>query len=233
MSIATSSGAHLSIIGEDGSPLSRVPRLPIDSTDAIERLGTVLRQLTTFQTVRSVIDYQFYSPIPADWFSVRLFNKTNPSAEALSGSLQLFHGDSLRYIISNRTDSHTAHVHMLSLNASWTIGTLLWHVHIPPRQQRTGDLTMVLPGPVNDDDPPEAEDTILVIFCVGEQCSERLVTSSEWLKGIYIPPLLLEPGTDSNKGVPVWPFFVPPPNWLVKHFTVRTVQRPQGEGEAA
>jgi hypothetical protein len=222
-------------MGRDGLPLPCLPRLPIDSTDAIERLSTILRQLATFQTVRSMIDYQFYSPIPEDWFSVRLFNKDKPSENASSGNLQLLDGDSLRYAISNRTDSHAAHVHMLSLNASWTIGTLLWHVHLPPRQQRTGDLTMVFPSPVNDDDPPDAEDTILVIFCVGEQCSEQLVTSSEWLRSIYIPPVLLESGTtDPNKnGVPVWPFFVPPPNWLVKHFTVRTVQRPQGEGKAA
>jgi hypothetical protein len=129
---------------------------------------------------------------------------------------------------------------MLSLNASRTVGTLLWNVRIPPRQQRTGDLTMALPRRVyvnaDDDDGlvEEAEDTILVIFCVGEQCAERMVTAAEWLRGVYIPPVLWEPD-GSGRGakereVPVWPFFVPPPNWVVKHFTVRTMRRPLSGG---
>ncbi len=198
----------------------------------MESLGIVLRLLATFQSIRSLADYEFHSPVPADWFSVRLSNKHNPSQNASSGTLQLFHGGSLRYIVSNHTDNHTAHVHMLSLNASWTIGTLLWHVHLPPGQQRTGNFTLVLPRKVDDDDPAEAEDTIVVIFCVDEQCAERLATSSEWLRSVYVPPVLLEPGTES-KQVPVWPFFVPPPNWFVKHFTIRTVQRPQTPGETA
>jgi hypothetical protein len=121
---------------------------------------------------------------------------------------------------------------MLSLNASWTVGTLLWNVRIPPQEERGGDLTMVVPRRANDDDPMEVEDTIVVVFCVGEQCGERLVTPSEWLKSIYLPPVLLEPGLEEEEGreVPIWPFFVPPPNWLVKEFTVRTVQRHEGGG---
>lgn len=180
-----------------------------------------------FHAVRYLTIYQLHSPLPAEWFFVRLFNKTNRVHDASSGGLQLYHGDVLSYVISNRTDTLPTYVHMLSLNASWSVTTLLWNVRIPPRQQRTGNLTMAIPGRVNDDDPPDAEDTILVIFCVGEQCAERLVTSSEWLKSVYMPPVLLEPGSETNE-VPVWPFFVPPPNWVVKHFTIRTMPRPEG-----
>jgi hypothetical protein len=116
---------------------------------------------------------------------------------------------------------------MLSLNASWTVSTLLWNVRIPPRQQRTGELTMVLPRRVNEDDPVEAVDTILVIFCVGEQCAERMVTPAEWLSSVYVPPVLVGPG-EGTVEVPVGRCFVPPPNWVVKCFTVRTVLRPEG-----
>ena len=226
MSVTANDGTHHVVTNHQGQQLSRVPRIPLETTDAIEKLSTVLRLLATFQSIRSLSDYQQHSPIPDEWFSVRLSNKNKPFENASSGRLELFHGDSLRYTVSNRTDNHTAHVHMLSLNASWTVGTLLWHVHLPPRQHRTGDFTLVVPRKVNNDDPTEAEDTIVVIFCVGEQSSERLLSSSEWLGSVYIPPVLLVPGVEAND-LPVWPFFVPPPNWCVKRFTIRTVQRPQ------
>ncbi|KAK3305186.1 uncharacterized protein B0T15DRAFT_484882 [Chaetomium strumarium] len=221
---------HLVIADWKGSPVPRVRRIPIDAADALEDLGKALRLLAASQTVRSLTEYQYYSPVPRDWFSIRLYNKNMP-ADYASNKLELFHGDCLRYVISNRADSHPVYVHMFSLNASWTVGTLLWHVQIPPKQQRTGELTMTLPRQVHGDGPAEVEDTIVVIFCMGEQCSERLVTSSEWLKSIYIPPMLW--GSDVEKEVPIWPFFVPPPNWVVKQFTVRTVQRRQSGREAA
>lgn len=223
---------HLIVTDGTGCPFGRVPRIPIESTDAMERVGKTLRMLATVHTVRSLTKYEACSPVPAHWFSVRLCNKNNPSENTTSGGLHLAQGGRVRYIISNRTDDHSAHVHMLSLNASWTIGTLLWHVHLPPRQQRTGELAVVPAAKVNDNDPPEADDTILVIFCVGEQFAERLVTASEWLRKVYIPPVLLNPGEAVQEG-PVWPFFVPPPNWLVKHFTIRTVQQPRGGPEEA
>ncbi len=225
-------GTYIIITDGTGCPLAHVPRITSASPDAIERLGRTLRMLATVHTVRSLTKYQIHSPVPAHWFSVGLFNKNNPSENTASGGLHLAQGGGVQYIISNRTDDHSAHVHMLSLNASWTIGTLLWHVHLPPRQLRTGELSVVPASKVNDDDPPETDDTILVIFCVGEQCAERLVTASEWLRKVYIPPVLLEPGTDTQEGA-VWPFFVPPPNWLVKHFTIRTVQQPRGGPEEA
>ena len=226
MSVTANDGTHHVVTNHQGQQLSRVPRIPLETTDAIDKLSTVLRLLATFQSIRSLADYQQHSPIPDEWFSVRLSNKNKPFENASSGRLELFHGDSLRYTVSNRTGNHTAHVHMLSLNASWTVGTLLWHVHLPPRQHRTGEFTLVVPRKVNNDDPTEAEDIIVVIFCVGEQSSERLLSSSEWLRSVYIPPVLLVPGVEAN-GLPVWPFFVPPPNWCVKRFTIRTVQRPQ------
>jgi hypothetical protein len=116
---------------------------------------------------------------------------------------------------------------MLSLNASWTVSTLLWNIRIPPRQQRTGELSMVLPRRVNQDDPLEGEDTIVVIFCVGEQCAERMVVAQEWLRSVYIPPGVVGPGEERVEGT-VCMGFVPPPNWVVKSLRVRTVLRPEG-----
>lgn len=217
--------ANFQIVDADGSPLPRIPRIHIEEQDALRKLATILRSLATFQTVRSLIDYQFLSPLPAAWFSVRMFNKTRPSTST-APKLEFSHGDVLSYVIANHTDSLPVYVHMLSLNASWTIGTLLWNIRIPPQEERAGDLTMMVPRRANDDDPMEVEDTIVVIFCVGEQCTERLATPSEWLKGVYLPPVLLEPGAEGGE-VPVWPLFVPPPNWTVRAFTVRTVQRHQ------
>ncbi|KAJ4294672.1 hypothetical protein N0V88_004902 [Collariella sp. IMI 366227] len=218
-------GSHLVVQDQHGQPLPRLLRISKEAVDALEGLTTTLRSLATFQAVRCLTAYQAYSPMPVDWFSVKLSNKANPSFDASSNKLELVHGDSIRYTISNHTDVLPTFVHMLSLNSSWTVSPLLWNVRIPPRQKRTGDLTMVLPRKVNDDDPAEAEDMIVVIFCVGEQCVERLLTPSEWLKSIYVPPVLLEAGMEGSE-VPVWPCFVPPPNWVVRHFTVRTVQRP-------
>ena len=220
-------GTHLTILDHNGLPLPRVPRFPIAAPGSLEKLAAVLRSLAMFQTVRFLTTYQLHSPLPSEWFPARLFNKASHAHNA-SGGLLLYHGDALCYAISNRTDSLPTYVHMLSLNASWRVTTLLWNVRIPPRQQRTGELTMAIPGKVNDDDPPEAEDTILVIFCVGNQSGETLVASSEWLKSVYMPPVLFDHDSETN-GAPMWPFFVPPPNWVVRHFTIRTVQRPDGD----
>ena len=174
----------------------------------------MIRQVATIHAVRALTTYQLHSPLPPDWFSVRFFPKSSkpnkPSSrtrtnnnsppgreEAEEESNNLLHlrdGDVLAYTLSNRTHLRTAHVHMLSLNASWTVGTLLWNVRLPPRGQRTGELTVVLPRRVNADDPAEAEDMIVVIFCVGSQggcCGERLVTPAEWVRGVYVPPVLL------------------------------------------
>jgi hypothetical protein len=222
-----SNGTHLAILDGNGSPLLRVPRFSVAAPGSLEKLAAVLRSLAMFQVVRFLTTYQVHSPLPSEWFSVRLFNKASRAHDG-SGGLQVYHGDVLTYAISNRTDSLPTYVHMLSLNASWSITTLLWNIRIPPRQQRTGELTMTIPSKINDDDPLEVEDTILVIFCVGKQSGETLVTSSEWLKSVYMPPVLLKHGSETHE-VPVWPFFVPPPNWVVKHFTVRTVQRPNGD----
>ncbi|KAH6617537.1 hypothetical protein F5144DRAFT_624215 [Chaetomium tenue] len=105
---------------------------------------------------------------PSHWFTARFSPKPNRArARDNNNTLHLHDGDVLTYTLSNRTALHTASVHMLSLNASWTVGTLLWNARLPPRQQRTGELTMVLPRRVNEDDPAEAEDAIVVIFCVG------------------------------------------------------------------
>jgi hypothetical protein len=220
-------GTHLAILDRNGSPLSRVPRFLIAAPGSHEKLAAVLRSLAMFQAVRFLTTYELHSPLPSEWFSARLFNKAS-RAHTASGGLQLCHGDVLSYAISNGTDSLPTYVHMLSLNASWSITTLLWNIRIPPRQQRTGELTMAIPGKVNNDDPLEAEDTILVIFCVGKQSGETLVTSSELLKSVYIPPVLLEHGSETHE-VPMWPFFIPPPNWVVKHFTIRIEQRPDGD----
>jgi hypothetical protein len=220
-------GTHLAILDRSGSPLSLVSRFLIAAPGSLEKLAAVLRSLAMFQAVRFLTTYELHSPLPSEWFSARLFNKAS-RAHTASGGLQLCHGDVLSYAISNGTDSLPTYVHMLSLNASWSITTLLWNIRIPPRQQRTGELTMAIPGKVNNDDPLEAEDTILVIFCVGKQSGETLITSSEWLKSVYMPPVLLEHGSETHE-VPMWPFFIPPPNWVVKHITIRTEQRPDGD----
>jgi hypothetical protein len=191
-------GTHLAILDRNGSPLSRVPRFLIAAPGSHEKLAAVLRSLAMFQAVRFLTTYELHSPLPSEWFSARLFNKASRAHNA-SGGLQLCHGDVLSYAISNGTDSLPTYVHMLSLNASWSITTLLWNIRIPPRQQRAGELTMAIPGKVNDDDPLEAEDTILVIFCVGKQSGETLVTSSEWLKSVYMPPVLLEHGSETHE----------------------------------
>jgi hypothetical protein len=231
LTIAHNSEQHIAIVDRDGRRLPRTPRLPIERPDCLDKLASVVRSLAAFHAVRSLTAYRPYSPLPADWFSVRFFNKTSRAHMASSDELQLHDGDVISYVLSNRTNHHPTYVHMLSLNASWTVGTLLWNVRIPPRQQRTGNLTMVLPRRINDDDPVEAEDTLLVIFCVGEQCAERLMSSAEWLRSVYIPPVLLEPDAQSSE-VPIWPFFVPPPNWVVHQVTMRTVPRPEsGSGE--
>ncbi|KAK4120103.1 hypothetical protein N657DRAFT_625707 [Parathielavia appendiculata] len=210
--------------------LPRVPRVSTTMPGSFERLATVLKSLATYQAVQSLTTYRLHSPIPAEWFSVRLFNKARRSHDtSSSGPLQVCHGEALSYAISNRSDIYPVYVHMLSLNASWTIGIMLWNVRIPPRQQRTGHLTMTLPRRVNNDDPQEADDTILVIFCVGEQCAERMVSPSEWLSSVYVPPVLVEPGKKTVE-VPIYPFFAPPPNWLVKDFRVRTVPRSRPQG---
>jgi hypothetical protein len=86
--------SNLQIVDAHGLPLLRVPCIPINDKDVVKKLNTVLRSLATFQTVRSLINYQFYSPLPADWFSVRMFNKAKPSATT-SGKLELSHGDVL------------------------------------------------------------------------------------------------------------------------------------------
>lgn len=281
----TAENKKLVILDTNGAPLPHVPPIPISSENALEKLTTALRSLTTFNAARSLLTYQLRSPVPPSWFSVRLSNKSRPSATVTSlplsysssfsssssssstssksstpspwliQQLTLTQGDILHYKLSNRTPSSLpAYVHMLSLNASWSVSTLLWNVPLPAGQEREGDLKMHLPHSVdkaqgeNDDDDQggnekgmqEAVDTILVIFCVGvgvgeqQQCAERLGTAKEWLSGLYVPPVVVTPrsgeerGEDYGPDVPgrsieaeVWPFFVPPPNWLVMSFRVR------------
>ncbi|KAK4142665.1 uncharacterized protein C8A04DRAFT_29617 [Dichotomopilus funicola] len=202
-----------------------MPQIQVNVPDILQRLAALVRAVATFHAVRSLTRYQPHSPLPAEWFTVRFFNKTSGQHHNEKGrQLQSHDGDTLSYVITNRTEIHPAYVHMLSLNSSWRINTLLWNVRVPPRQQRTGDLTMLLPPKVREDDPQDAEDIIIVIFCVGEQFSEQMVSSTEWLRSLYVPPVLLDPGAKAGE-VPVWPFFVPPPNWVIKHISVRTVPR--------
>ena len=238
LAIASDKEDRLVIADARGEPLPWLPPVSQEQKGTSEKLSSMLRSLSTFHVLRSITAYKRYSPIPSDWFSVRMFNKANPTYHTATSDpipiLYLTHGDVLSYVLSNRTPSFPAHVHMLSLNASWTVGTLLWNVRLPAGQDRAGDFTMVVPHPVNkDEDDPEmeAEDRIIVIFCVGERsgCTERLMTPSEWLKGLYIPPVLVEPGEEclekKRKELPVWPFFVPPPSWVVKEVVVRTKRR--------
>jgi hypothetical protein len=121
---------------------------------------------------------------------------------------------------------------MLSLNASWTIGQLQWNVRVPPLGVRSGDMMMTIPAAISEDDDAEIEDTIIVIFCVGEQSVDRYRTPSEWHERIYLPPVLL---TSDHRGqsVPTWLPFVPPPNCQVRHFTIHTTphKRSDSAGE--
>ncbi|KAH6613626.1 hypothetical protein B0J18DRAFT_473330 [Chaetomium sp. MPI-SDFR-AT-0129] len=216
---------YLALTDRFRTPIPRIPQIQVNVPDILQRLATLLRAVATFHAVRSLTRYQPHSPLPAEWFTVRFFNKASGQHHNEKGQqLQSHDGDTLSYVITNRTEIHPAYVHMLSLNSSWRINTLLWNVRVPPRQQRTGDLAMFLPPKVSEDDPQDAEDTIIVIFCVGEQFSEQMVSSAEWLRSLYVPPVLLDPGVKAGE-VPVWPFFVPPPNWVIKQLSVRTVPR--------
>lgn len=153
-----------------------------------------------------------------------MFNDDVAVDDALGTTFQAFMGDRISYVVFNRLTDAPVHVHMLSLNASWTVGQLQWNLRVPSMGVRSGDMMMSIPAKVNEDDDTEIEDTIIVIFCVGEQSVDRYRTPSEWHERIYLPPVLL---TSDHRGqsVPTWLPFVPPPNCLVRHFTIRTSPR--------
>jgi len=144
--------------------------------------------------------------------------------DAFGSEIRVLQGDRLSYVISNRLSDVPVHVHMISLNASWSIGNLQWDIRVPPLGMRSGDMIMAIPPNVNDDDDLEIEDTIVVIFCTGEQSVDRYSTASEWQKRIYLPPVLLS-AEHRSQSVPTWLPFVPPPNCQIRHFTVRTAPR--------
>jgi len=140
------------------------------------------------------------------------------------------HGDSISYVVSNRLREVAVHFHMLTLNASWTVGTLMWNARIPPMGERSGDITMIIPRKLNDSDEDFIEDTIVVVFCVGEQSVDRFKSAAEWLQRIYLPPVVLPSGRRSQS-VPTWLPFVPPPNCQIRHFTVQTVPKKSSSRE--
>lgn len=150
--------------------------------------------------------------------------------EASFRNIRVQHGDTISYVISNKLRAAPVHLHMLSLNASWSIGTLLWNARIPPMGERSGDITMVIPRKINDNDEDAIEDTIIVIFCVGEQSADRFRSVAEWLRRIYLPPVVLSPGRRSQS-VPTWLPFVPPPNCQVRQFTIKTAPRDNGSNQ--
>ncbi|KAK0707863.1 hypothetical protein B0H67DRAFT_543167 [Lasiosphaeris hirsuta] len=213
------------------SPLPRIPKISIEAINTTERLARSLRSLATFRTIKALTNYRHYSPLPMDWFSIRIFNKDITHGDVSFNRLQVYHGDMVSYVISNRLETAPVHMHMLSLNASWSIGTLLWNVRIPPLGERTGELTMTIPRKVNDDDPNEIEDMIIIIFSVDWLCGERFRSAAEWLKSIYTPPILITPERQ-HQSVSTWLPFVPPPNWQVRYFTVQTVQRGRSDSES-
>ncbi|KAK4182454.1 hypothetical protein QBC35DRAFT_457281 [Podospora australis] len=218
---------RLVIVDEAGNPFPRLPQIPSDDVHRQEKVFSALRSVVMSRTIRALTKYRPYSPIPMDWFSIRILNKDRSYRtleDAAVARCQLYHGEMFSYVLCNYSETLPVYVHLLSLNASWTIGTLLWNVRLPPGSQRTGDLNMAIPRKVNDDDPDVVDDTLVVIGCFGEQCIERLVTPMEWLKNIYMPPVLL--AREKKIGdVPVWLPFIPPPNWQIRHFTIRTIPK--------
>ncbi|KAK0615242.1 hypothetical protein B0T17DRAFT_620037 [Bombardia bombarda] len=223
------------IVDSTGQPLSRVPRTNVGAINVVKRLSDSLRSIATVRTVDAFCNYRNYSPIPLDWFSIRIYNKNRTLDDASFAHFQMYDNETFSYVISNKTSSIPVYVHILCLNASWTVGTLLWNVRIPPMSEKTGDLTMTIPRKVNDDDGTEIEDKILVIFRVGEQYCESYGITEEWLRRIYVPPVIVP--VDGEKGAAsgsagcalsrhsCWLPFVPPPSWQVRYFTVRTVPR--------
>ncbi|KAK4456718.1 hypothetical protein QBC42DRAFT_190347 [Cladorrhinum samala] len=245
-------------------PLPRIPRISVYARDVQAQLSRAIRSIVLSRTIRSLTMYRSLpvarlepsmsvpsSPVPRDWFGIRMFNKDRSYRtleDAAVARFQLFHGEMFTYVLSNYSEM-PVWVYMLSLNASWTVGTLLWNVCIPPGakwertggsgSERTGDLSMSIPRKLNDDDPDVIEDTMVVIACFGEQFGGHgrggggmigVTTPEEWLKNIYVPPVLVEDGSEGKDNnevqqVPVWLPFIPPPNWQIRHFTIRTVPR--------
>ncbi|KAK3682948.1 hypothetical protein B0T22DRAFT_297624 [Podospora appendiculata] len=163
---------RFTVLDEQHTPVSRIARTPVEATKAAVLLAGSLRAIATFRAIEALTNYRPHCPLPMDWFSIRIFNKTKPPEDGSFGRLRLHNGENFSYVIANRTDAVPVYVHMLCLNASWTIGTLLWNTFIPPRGETSGDLAISIPRKVNELDADEIEDTILVIFCVGEQLGD-------------------------------------------------------------
>ncbi|KAK1755391.1 hypothetical protein QBC47DRAFT_460409 [Echria macrotheca] len=227
LSIGIDAQSRVFISDERGMPISRLPRVPLAAPDCLERVTAALHALGLIRTLRALGSYHFYSPLEApdrDWFSIRLFNETGSVAleDASFRRVEARHGDSLSYVISARVpdDRIPVHVHMLSLNASWTISTLLWNARVVG--ERSGEITVTIPRKVCEEtDGDDIEDTIIVVFCVGEQAVDRFRTAADWLRRVYLPPVLLLEGT--HQSVPTWLPFVPPPSWQVRYFEIHTV----------
>ncbi|KAK4223381.1 hypothetical protein QBC38DRAFT_425526 [Podospora fimiseda] len=203
----------------------------LNTSNCHQQLSIALRKISLCRAIHGLTTYHTL-PLPRDWFGIRMFNKDKSYRsleDAAVARFQLYHGEMFTYVLSNYTQDQPVYVYMLSLNASWTVGNLLWNVCIPAGTgcERTGDLTMSIPRKVNDDDPDVIEDTMVVIASFGEPCL-GMSSPVEWLKRVYVPPVLVAGGEgsekDGDKEVYYLPW-LPPPNCQVRHFTIRTVPR--------
>ncbi|KAK3998092.1 hypothetical protein QBC44DRAFT_255 [Cladorrhinum sp. PSN332] len=220
--------------GPKWKALSRIPRISAQASNNHEQLSSALRSIALCHAIRGLTAYRTL-PAPRDWFGIRMFNKDKSYRsleDAAVARFQLYHGEMFTYVLSNYTKNLPVYVYMLSLNASWTVGNLLWNVCIPPGAgcERTGDLTMSIPRKINDDDPDVIEDTMVVIASFGEPCGS-MGSPAEWLRSVYVPPVLFMAASDDDsksnceRDVPVYLPFLPPPNCQIRFFTIRTVPR--------
>ncbi|KAM7191627.1 hypothetical protein V8F20_009234 [Naviculisporaceae sp. PSN 640] len=238
----------------DGEPIPRILRIPTTSNSLLERATNSLYTISLFRSVSAIAGYQEFSPIPSDWFSVRITgassnrdgSRQTTVVDLLLGEkgsligpaiMNLGHGDTLSYVLTNKTRSIPVSAHLLCLSSSWSIQSPIWNEPILPGQEKCGSLAMIVPSKVNESDSETVEDEFLVIFVVGEQHSGRNGWDNleDWLNIVYMPPILppslselgeikrpWRAGVGSGVG---WSLpFVPPPNWQVWRFNVTTTR---------
>ena len=256
MTLSVDNKNCLVILNNTSSPVSRVPRLRTASPNIIERVANSLYSISLFRTISAITNYQSYSPIPTDWFSIRMtassFNGHGNSRVLTTKNVSLddngnnkeplmrvHHGDTLSYVLANRTESVPVSVHMMCLNASWTIGSPVWNEQILPGQEKCGNLAMIIPRKINEYDDDEIEDQFIVIFVVGDGQRakgnrDRPGAVEEWLKRVYLPPVFVplsgQGDGEADDGVSGQRYgrhlpFIPPPSWQIWRFGIRTVPR--------
>lgn len=214
LSLSIDEHNHYVCLDENGARLSRLPRIPVGDNSNFDELSALLSHLTRFRAVQAVKSYRLHSPLPTEMFPVNIYYGTYSYEPSLEARIKVLEGDNLTLTFKNNTDLPASYL-VLCCNASWSV-TTLWSTLLSPGDAEDIELGMVISDPVNEDDSSEIEDTIVLLSSVGHPSTGNLadVEFDEFDQN----DISLEK---------VWAPIIPPPNWQISSFIVRTI--PRGE----